>query len=203
MRILLVGHSFPRYVGDMAGNFLLALSQRQRACGHEVRAVVPHAAGLAMRETLGGIDVVRYRYGPDAAETLAYTGAMADQVMRSWAARGRMLRFLGAARRTVQAEVRAFRPDVVHCHWWFPNAFATMPSPLAPAAVRRVPIVLTSHGTDLFLLDRLPAARRLAAPFFRGAAQVTVISTPLVARVTALGVPPAAGPAGRDRCRAR
>jgi glycosyltransferase involved in cell wall biosynthesis len=49
-------------------------------------------------------------------------------------------------------------------------------------------MVLTSHGTDLFLLDKIPAARALAGPIFRAAEQVTVISTPLVPRVTALGV---------------
>jgi glycosyltransferase involved in cell wall biosynthesis len=50
-------------------------------------------------------------------------------------------------------------------------------------------VVLTSHGTDLFLLDRFRAARILAARVFRQAARVTVISSPLVPRVVALGVP--------------
>jgi hypothetical protein len=51
------------------------------------------------------------------------------------------------------------------------------------------PVVLTSHGTDLFLLDRFPVARAVAGPIFRAAAQVTVISSPLVHRVAQLGVP--------------
>jgi len=84
----------------------------------------------------------------------------------------------------VRRESAAFKPDVVHVNWWVPGGFAAWPG---NASGR--PVVLTSHGTDLFLLDRFPAARRLAGPIFRSAAQVTVISTPLVERVTTLGVP--------------
>jgi glycosyltransferase involved in cell wall biosynthesis len=51
------------------------------------------------------------------------------------------------------------------------------------------PVVLTSHGTDLFLLDKLPAIRQLAGPVFRAARHVTVVSRPLVPRVTVMGVP--------------
>jgi glycosyltransferase involved in cell wall biosynthesis len=72
---------------------------------------------------------------------------------------------------------------VLHVHWWVPGGFAVW-----PANAGGVPVVLTSHGTDLFLLDRFPAARSVAGPIFRAAAQVTVISSPLVSRVERLGV---------------
>jgi glycosyltransferase involved in cell wall biosynthesis len=184
LKILLVTHNFPRHADDMAGAFLLALARGQQALGHEVRVVAPHAADLAEREQVGGVDVVRYRYGADADETLAYAGTMHEQALRSWPARWRLLQFIRAGRRAVRRECAAFRPDVVHVNWWVPGGFAVWPG---GAAGR--PVVLTSHGTDLFLLDRFPAARRLAGPVFRSASQVTVISTPLVARVERLGVP--------------
>jgi glycosyltransferase involved in cell wall biosynthesis len=184
LKILLVTHNFPRRADDMAGAFLLALARGQQALGHEVRVVAPHAAGLAGRETVGGVEVVRYRYGPDEQETLAYAGTMHEQALRSWSARWRLLQFIRAGRRAVRRECAAFQPDVVHVNWWVPGGFAVWP---ANAGGR--PVVLTSHGTDLFLLDRFPAARRLAGPIFRSAAEVTVISTPLVDRVARLGVP--------------
>ena len=184
MRILIVAHSFPREVGDPAGNFLLNLARGQLELGHEVTVVAPHAAGVAESETFDGVRVRRYRYGPDAAETLAYAGTMADQVMRSWSARWRMLHLIASSRQLVREVVRSERPDVIHVHWWFPGALA-----IWPRAGLRVPVVLTSHGTDLFLLDRARAVARLASRVFRAAAQVTVISSPLVRRVEALGVP--------------
>ena len=182
MRILLVAHSFPRHDADSAGAFLLALVRGQRELGHEVLVVAPHDRGLPLEDTIGGVRVMRYRYGPDAAETLAYRGTMADQVMRDWTSRFRLVGLLAGQRRAVQRAIVEFAPDVVHVHWWFPGGLAYW-----PRLSRRVPVVLTSHGTDLFLLDRVPAARLMARPIFRSASEVTVISTPLVERAEAAG----------------
>ncbi|NNG16242.1 MAG: glycosyltransferase family 4 protein [Gemmatimonadales bacterium] len=169
----------------MAGSFLLTLAHGQQALGHEVAVVVPHAAGLPMEEELAGVAVYRYRYGRDAEETLAYVGTMHEQALASWVARWRLLRLVQASRREVRRVCDVWQPDVLHVHWWVPGGFAVWPSlPDQP------PVVLTSHGTDVFLLDRFPMARPLAAPIFKAAAQVTVISSPLVERVESLGVPP-------------
>ena len=184
MRILIIAHSFPREPGDPAGNFLLSLARGQLQLGHEVAVIAPHAAGVAETDDFHGVRIRRYRYGPDSSETLAYVGTMADQVMRSWAARWRMLRLIAASRRMTREVARDMQPDVIHVHWWFPGALAVW-----PRTGLKVPVVITSHGTDLFLLDRAPAIARLASRLFRSAAQVTVISSPLVRRVEALGVP--------------
>ena len=170
----------------MAGAFLLTLTRGQQALGHDVLVVAPHATGLALEESVAGVPVRRFRYGPDEAETLAYAGTMHEQVMRSWGARLRLLRFLSAFRRAVRTGVAEFQPDVLHVHWWFPGGLTVWPWAGLPAGL---PVVITSHGTDLFLLDRLRLARPLARRVFARAAQVTVISTPLVPRVHALGVP--------------
>lgn len=184
MRILLVAHSFPRNPTDMAGSFLLALAKGVQSQGHDVTAVVPHAAGLASQETLDGVRVRRYRYAADASETLAYHGTMHEQVLASWRARFRMIKFIRASRRETLRAVAELAPDVIHVHWWFPGGFAVW-----PLAGRVPPVVLTSHGTDLFLLDRFAPARPVAKRVFRFADEVTVISTPLVNRVQAMGVP--------------
>lgn len=187
MRVLLATHSFPRRPADMAGAFLLSLALGQAALGHETLAIAPHASGLPLEDTIAGVRVRRFRYGPDRAETLAYAGTMHEQVLRSWRARARLLRFLHAFRRAVRDAARDFRPDVLHVHWWFPGGLTAWPRRGLPGVL---PVVLTSHGTDLFLLDRFRPARPLAARVFGSATQVTVISSPLVPRVRALGVPP-------------
>lgn len=183
MRILLISHGFPRHPDDPAYGFLLGLARGQQALGHELLVVAPHAPGVPETDTVAGVRVARYRYGTDAAETLAYVGTMHEQVLRSWPARWRLARFLAAQRLAAHRAVSAFRPDVINVHWWFPGGLAVW-----PLGRRGRPLVLTSHGTDLFLLDRFRAARALAAPIFRSAAEVTVISSPLVERIAALGV---------------
>ena len=184
MKVLLLAHGFPRHADDLAGAFLLALARGQQALGHTILAVVPHDAGLPMDDVVDGVRVQRYRYAPDTEETLAYRGTMADQVLRGWRGRVRLAHFLHAARRAASRAITDFAPDVIHVHWWFPGGFSVW-----PRLRGRVPYVLTSHGTDLFLVDRAPAARFIAGPIFRNAAQTTVISSPLVARAERLGVP--------------
>ena len=184
MKILLVAHGFPRHSEDLAGAFLLALARGQQSLGHTMLAVVPHDDGLPMDDVIDGVRVQRYRYASDAEETLAYRGTMADQVLRNWSGRVRLAGFLRAARRAASRAIADFEPDVVHVHWWFPGGFSVW-----PRLRGRVPYVITSHGTDLFLVDRVPSARFIAGPIFRNAAQTTVISTPLVARAERLGVP--------------
>ncbi len=183
MRIVHLTHNFPRWPGDPSGNFLLTLAQAQVALGHEVTIVAPHAAGALEHETRDGIRVVRFRYGSDADETLAYTGVMHEQVRRSWRARWRLLVFLRAMRRVAVAAARERGADVLHAHWWFPAGLAAWPGRL-PAA-----LVVTSHGTDLFMLRSIRALRPLGRAVLRRARAVTTVSRALALEVAALGVP--------------
>ena len=184
MKILLVAHGFPRRPDDLAGAFLLALARGQQALGNSVLVVAPHDAGVSLEDVVDGVRVRRYRYADDSEETLAYRGTMADQVLKSWGGRRKLLGFIAAARRATGQAIRDFDPEVIHVHWWFPGGLSVW-----PRLTRRTPFVITSHGTDLFLIDRVPAAARLAGPIFRAAAEVTVISSPLVSRAERLGVP--------------
>lgn len=182
LRVLFVTHAFPRTEGDAAGSFLLRLARALARENVDVSVLAPagtHTEGapLAARETIDGIDVRRFRYAPRDWETLAYTGAMVESV--SGSARGKLALggLLSAERRAVARVARETRADLVHAHWWFPNALA------AAGAARRagVPLVITSHGTDLRLLERTPAAAPLARYAFRRADAVTCVSSWLAA----------------------
>lgn len=178
LRALFVTHAFPRVEGDAAGSFLLRLAQALRDERVDVTVLAPtgtsaDGAPLAARERVGGIDVRRFRYAPREWETLAYTGTMVESVAGS--ARGKLALggLLSAERRAVARLIRETNADVVHAHWWFPNALA------AAGAARRtgIPLVITSHGTDLRLLERKPAAAPLARYAFRRADAVTCVSS--------------------------
>ena len=102
MKILIVAHGFPRHPDDLAGAFLLALARGQQDLGHAVLVVAPHDAGLPMDDVVDAVRVQRYRYAADAGETLAYRGTMADQVLKSWSGRLKLLRFVIASRRATR-----------------------------------------------------------------------------------------------------
>jgi glycosyltransferase involved in cell wall biosynthesis len=187
MRVLLLTQVFPRAADDPFGAFLLhllsALGDRVDPC-----VVAPHAPGLPLQETIAGVPVRRFTYAPEANETLAYTGVMHEQVRAGTRAKIVFASFMTAYVNAAVAAAREHRADVIHAHWWVPGG-------LAGAAASRlvgIPLIVTTHGTDVEQLRRSRWARPLAQLAFRRAFAVTAGSTYLRDQLLGLGaVPPA------------
>ena len=159
MKVLFLTHNFPRYDGDVAGNFLLRLASALGKQGVDVRVVAPAEPGLDETAKFNGTGVARFHYAPRRYETLAYGGNMAEQVRDSWSARFTMLGFLGAEFRTAVRERREQQPDVIHAHWWFPSGLVgTWLSKLS-----HTPLVTTMHGSDV----RIARSVSVSRPAFR------------------------------------
>ena len=172
MKVLFVTHSFPRFDGDSAGSFILRLAVALAERGVEVRVVAPSAAGLSASDTIQGIPVRRFRYAPASHETLAYRGTMAEDVSRSLTAKVALASFVIAETVAVRSQISEWKPDVVHAHWWFPNGIAAATA----SRLSGVPLVITSHGSDLRLLQSRPRAQRLARFVFHRAVRVACVS---------------------------
>jgi glycosyltransferase involved in cell wall biosynthesis len=179
-RVLFVTHNFPRATGDAAGGFLLDLAHALASVDITVEVIAPHARGLPERDIVDGIHVQRVRYGDDADETLAYTGTMAEQVKASTRGKRAMVRLIGALRRGTRFRLASGDIDVVHAHWWFPSALA-----IGRTATRaRVPMVVTSHGSDARMATGMTAS--LASFALGRAAHVTTVSDWLARRLHSL-----------------
>lgn len=182
LRVLFVAHSYPRWSGDLAGSFLHRLAVALGEQDVAVRVLAPSATELAPSETIDGIPVERFRYAPRAWETLAYTGAMAEQARGSWPGRLAMAGLIAAGGHATRRTVAAWRPDVVHAHWWFPGAL----SAALPAVRRGRPLVVTMHGSDVRLAAKVAPARALFARVVARAAAVTAVSSWLADRARAM-----------------
>jgi glycosyltransferase involved in cell wall biosynthesis len=172
VRVLFLTHSFPRFSGDAPGSFLHRLAVALKAIDIEVHVIAPAAENLSAREDIDGIHVERFRYAPRGLETLAYTGNMAQEVAGSWSARFFLTTFLGAEFLRASWETRAFKPDVIHAHWWFPSGVVAM----SLAGFLRVPLVTTLHGTDLRLAMHVRASRPVLRQVLRRSRRVTTVS---------------------------
>jgi glycosyltransferase involved in cell wall biosynthesis len=178
VRALFVAHSFPRFEGDAAGSFILGLATALVQHGVEVRVIAPSATGLDRTSVIRGIEVRRFRYAPRSRETLAYRGTMADDVAKSVVAKMALASFIVSETRAILSQTSAWKPDVIHAHWWFPNGVAASTA----SRLSGVPLITTSHGSDLRLLQHKPAARPLARYVFRRSARVTCVSSWLAAQ---------------------
>ena len=185
-RVLFLTHVYPRSADDSVAPFLSDLARRLTDAGAEVHVLVPHAPGLAARdERPEGVSVRRFRYGSDRSETLAYRGEMhhlARQLPWGPLRFAKLcLSFLQAARTTI-AELE---PQVLHAHWWLPGGLVGV----LASWMTGVPLVLTSHGTDVYLLRQKRAFLPLARWVFRRADAVTGISADVLGVLTGeLGV---------------
>src|ERR1051325_9642547 len=172
MKVLFLTHAFPRFEGDVAGNFLLRLASALGKQGISVRVVAPASADAAENAQLDGTGIERFHYAPRKYETLAYVGNMAEQVRDSWSARLTMIGFLGAEFRSSVRARRDWQPDLVHAHWWFPSGLVgTWLHKLS-----NTPLVTTLHGTDV----RIARSVAMSRPAFRHVLQnsnaVTAVS---------------------------
>jgi len=176
-RVLFVTHNVPRFVGDAAGSFVLRLAVALQSSGAQVDVIAPAAAGLADVETLEGVRIQRVRYASDARMTLAYAGNMAEQVMSSWGGKFALLGMLRAMRRAVRDRIDAAARsgeayDIVHAHWWFPTGLSLWRSRRAGDP----PLVITMHGSDVRLAQRIAPAHAVMRAVLGEAAICTAVS---------------------------
>jgi glycosyltransferase involved in cell wall biosynthesis len=182
LKVLFLTHSFPRFIGDAPGSFLLRLAVALRDVGVEVKVVAPAAPDLAASEEFQDIHVERFRYAPRSIETLAYTGNMAQDVSGSWRAKLALTGFIGGELAKGLQRQRAFAPDVIHAHWWFPSGVVGA----WLSTLTRTPLVTTMHGTDVRLARKVKLSRNAFNGVMRRSAKVTTVSSWLAAEVAAM-----------------
>lgn len=182
--LLVLASTYPRWHGDPEPGFVHELSRRLT---DRFRVIVlgPHAPGAKPRETMDGVEVVRYRYAPQRWETLVNDGGIVTNLkLNRWKlllVPGFVLVQFWQTWRLCRSE----KVDVIHAHWLIPQGLIAAVLQSLPG--RKVPYVVTSHGADLYALKGrlLDGIKRFVAC---RAAAVTVVSTAMRERLICLGV---------------
>lgn len=168
LRVLVLTSTFPRWAEDNEPRFVLDLCRRL-ALYADILVLAPHTAGAALDEQLEGVRVRRFRYFPTAWQGLAYEGGIMARLRRNPVRFLQLPFFLAALGWATRRAVRQWSPDVVHAHWIIPQGI------VAAAAAHGVPIVCTSHGSDLHGL-RGPFFKWLKTWALRRSSLITVVS---------------------------
>jgi glycosyltransferase involved in cell wall biosynthesis len=171
MRVLVLTHNYPRFPGDPAGAFVARLARATQAAGHETRVVTPHVPGTAARELDGGVQVTRFRYAPERFERVGYPGALHREAFSRPLVALALPAFFWSFRSAAARALRDFRPDVVHAHWWIPSGAVA-----AALGASLAPFVVTSHGSDVRLLENVPPTRAIARRVLARASAITTVS---------------------------
>jgi glycosyltransferase involved in cell wall biosynthesis len=184
MTITMVTSSYPRFPGDSVGTFMEPIATGVARRGHDVHLVAPWHPEWRRRDA-DGVHFHLYRYAPvPSLNVFGYAGAMrADVHLRLSALVAAPLALVSGWHRTRQV-VRNTRTSIVHAHWVIPSGV------IGAAAAGPRPLVISLHGSDVFVAERHTLARRAAQRAFRRAAWVTACSDDLRDRAIRMGAAP-------------
>ena len=187
-KLLVLASTFPGTPGDGTPAFVLDLAWQQ-AKDFDVTVLTPMTPGAAAQESMASPDglttvsVVRYRYFFKRWEDLAH-GAILDNLK---ARKSRLLQvpllahFLFYGTRRL---VRQLAPAAIHAHWVIPQGI------LATLAAPNVPLLVTTHGGDIYALNSAPVLRLKRWVFGRAKA-ITTVNSQMKARLVEWGQPAA------------
>lgn len=182
-RILVLASTYPRWRGDPEPGFVHELSKRL-VDAFEVSVLCPHAPGAAEHETVDGVHVRRFRYAPVRLQTLVHGGGIAGNLRRSPWKWMLLPGFLLAMVWSISRELRRSRIDLIQAHWIIPQGICAAISLWLCRS--DLPMVVTSHGGDLFGL-RGRVSESVKRRVVKRSRILTVVSRAMVREMLALG----------------
>lgn len=181
----MVTTSYPRFAGDAVATFMEPIATGVAARGHAVDLVAPWTPLWRRGGQDAGVRFHLYRYAPaHGLNTFGYAAGMrADVRLRASAMLVAPLALTSGWRMTRRVAHRT-NADLVHAHWVIPSGA------IGAAAAGSRPLIISLHGSDVFVAERSALARRAARVAFRRAAWVTACSEDLASRAERLGADP-------------
>lgn len=180
--VVMVASSYPRFPGDGIGSFMEPIAKGIAARGHEVHVVLPWHPAITRAKVEDGVFFHFFHYAPIASlNVFGYaSGLRADTDVKSSAWLVAPLAIAAGTFKAWRVATKK-RATIMHGHWVVPGGA------MAARARGARPLVVSVHGSDVFLAERSSVVRRAAASTFRTAAHVTACSDDLRRRSIALG----------------
>ncbi len=171
-KILVTASTFPRWENDTEPRFVLDLCRHMQKW-FDITVLVPSAPGAKAKETLEGVNVIRYHYFPiHKWETLCYPGAIVPRIKE------KKIRILLVPFLLFSLYLQLFRIlgdfDMVHVHWLIPQGIVQM--------LFHKPYLVTGHGGDVTSLNT-GILKAMKVHCLKRAEHVTVVSNDLKAQV--------------------
>ncbi len=181
MRVLAVSSSYPRFPGDVIAPFIEEMAAGVAGKGWETHVLLPWHPLLATGERRG-VTLHAYRFPPfDQWGRWGYASSMVADERLHWRALVvspfATVSMLQAVRRLTSR----LKPHLLHLHWVIPSGIAAL------VTKGTLPVVVSLHGSDLFLAERTRWGRAVARAAFMRARMITACSTALLEGALRLG----------------
>jgi glycosyltransferase involved in cell wall biosynthesis len=180
--VVMVTTSYPRFPGDGIGSFMEPIAKSVGRRGHEVHVVAPWHPAVRRRAREDGISLHFYRYAPvPSLNVFGYSGGLRADTALKGAAWAIAPLALASGWRLARAVANRAGATVMHAHWIIPNGVT------AALAAGGRPLVVSLHGSDVFVAERHWLPGRAARAVFTRAGWVTACSDDLRERAIRLG----------------
>jgi glycosyltransferase involved in cell wall biosynthesis len=204
--------SYPKYPGETTAPFIEEIAAGLARRGHAVHVVAPFHRDVRRAPVERGVHLHFFRYSPvralnvwGYAESLQADVGLRGSVFAAaplalGASLLAMLRLTKDQKRKTtdnrsSSDIVGERTsevghrsafDLIHAHWVLPNG---VPAALV-ARLRGLPLVISMHGSDVYLAERAAPLSLAAAVTFRSTAAASACSGDLKDRALRLGAPP-------------
>lgn len=180
--VVMVTTSFPRFPGDSVGTFMEPIAKHVAARGHEVHIVAPWHPRVTRGKVEDGVFFHFFKYAPfERLNVFGYAaGLRADEKLKGAAWLAAPLAMTAGWFKALRVAQKK-RATVMHGHWVVPGGV------IAAAARPALPLVVSLHGSDVFVAERTTIAGIAARRVFDRAGFVTACSDDLRRRAVALG----------------
>lgn len=185
MRIAVLTSSYPRFPGDSAAPFVQSICEQLVKFGHHVQVIAPYDPEVSSAvPTL--VQVHRFRYIiPARWHLMGHARALEADTRLHPLTFFLLPLFLVFGFIALARVTHHQKSDVIYVHWVLPNG----PIAVAVAWWRRIPVMISLHGSDIFVARRNRIFGAVARWVFRRVRAVTACSPELQASALALDAP--------------
>lgn len=182
VNILALTHNFPRTPGDHSGRFLVNI-YRHLPPNFKVKVIAPQtvfSVPVGKHDNYEGIEVVRIKYWFKNGQKLFY-GKVISTIIGNPLNILKLFTYYIALLFTCLDEIKDASGqgrgyNIIHAHWWIPSGFVAC----IVSYLTDIPYIVTSHGTDIFILRKYKFLKILAKPVLRKSSMVTAVSSAIV-----------------------
>jgi glycosyltransferase involved in cell wall biosynthesis len=184
--VVMLATSYPRFPGDTIGTFMEPIAKGVAARGHEVHMVLPWHPALRREGVDDGVRFHAFKYAPHPSlNVYGYAGALRKDTDLRWSAWASAPLALAASFAAVRRVARAVGATLLHGHWLVPSGA------VVAGAAGRLPVVISLHGSDVYVAERHAVATAVARRTLARADWVTACSDDLRDRTIRIGADPA------------
>jgi glycosyltransferase involved in cell wall biosynthesis len=184
----MVTSSYPKFEGDVTAPFIESIAASIAAERNDVHVLAPYHPDVRREPYEKGVRLHFFKYSPFKHLNIwGYAESLEADVRVKGAIFPLTPLVFASSFAALWRLTARIKFDIMHGHWVIPNG----PVAAIMARLRRLPLVISLHGSDVFLAEQSRLLSAVARWCFRSASAITAPSEDLRQRAIRVGAPAA------------